>query len=300
MIKLKYQAHVSNFGWLDPVEDGNIAGTVGQSLPLEAVRITSYDVPGLGISGFAHVSNIGWNEAPIIQGQDVGTTGINQHIEAVKFELFGDEANNYTLWYRLHVANFGFLPWVHNGEISGTVGGNNQAEAIQMILVHNNENFWPANDYPDAFIDLTPQNPPIQNAPSIIDIAQSTVGYITGTHDDSVFGRRLAGANAGDWCCFAVVCWALDAGLNVPITGSCPYMYQWALNTGRFTLEPQPGYFVLFDFNGNGTPDHIGVVKTVYSQFDIDSIEGNTDQGAGVGVYECQRSSGILGYINPF
>lgn len=300
MIDLNYQAHVSNCGWLNIVKNGNIAGTVGMNLPLEAIRITGYNVPGLGISGFAHVQDIGWNEAPITQGGDIGTTGLGKHIEAVKFELFGDEAKNYTLWYRLHVANFGFLPWVHQDEISGTVGGNNQAEAIQMILVRNDENFYPAVDTNTPFIDLTPQNPPVQNAPNVLDIARSNIGYITGTSEDSAFGRRIAGVNAGDWCCYFVVCCSLDAGLNVPITGYVPTMYEWAAENGRFTYNPQPGYYVLFDFNQNGTPDHIGFVETVNGDGSIYSIEGNTDQGSGTGVYRVYRDSYILGFVNPF
>jgi YD repeat-containing protein len=34
-----YQANVQNLGWTDPVEDGAIAGTTGQGLQMEALRI---------------------------------------------------------------------------------------------------------------------------------------------------------------------------------------------------------------------------------------------------------------------
>lgn len=296
---ITYKAHVADLGWLDLVDDGKIAGTVGQNRPLEAFQITNVDIPEVGVQAFALVQDLGWSSGNI-QTEDVGTTGLGKHIEAVKMGLFGARADEYDIWYRCHVQDYGWFNWSCNGAINGTEGGNRQLEAIQIEIHPKSEGFSPRVDYDGEYINLTPQNPPQAEKPNILDIARSHIGYITGTSSDSEFGRRIAGANAGDWCCYAVVCWALDAGLNVPITGYVPTMKDWAVDNGRWVGDPQPGYFVLFDFNGNGTPDHIGIVEEVHSSNCVTSIEGNTDQGSGIGVYRVYRDYGILGYVNPF
>ena len=303
MANISYKAHCGGLDWLGEVSNGAIAGTVGVSVPLEAFRITGLDVPNLGIHAFAHVQDIGWSSGNILN-EDVGTTGKAKHIEAVKIGLIGPEANNYDIWYRLHVRNLGWMEWSCNGAVNGTEGGNLQAEAIQIELHAKSEKFNPRVDYQAEYVNLTPQNPPQPQAPNIVDIARSYLGYLSYSEDDSAFGRRLAGANAGNWCCFYVVCCAIDAGLNIPITGSCPQIQAWAENTGRLVGDPQPGFFVLYDFGGgeydepNGTADHIGIVDTVYSSGHVLADEGNT--GSPVGVYQKDRSSHILGYVNPF
>ena len=50
-------AHVQNKGWIGPFTNGQIAGTVGQSLRLEAVKITASG--GRHICYQAHVQNVG-------------------------------------------------------------------------------------------------------------------------------------------------------------------------------------------------------------------------------------------------
>ena len=296
---ISYKAHISNYGWMPPVFDNMIAGTVGASIPLEAFQIDDLGEAGVGVQAFAHVQDLGWSSGNIL-GEPVGSTGLGKHIEAVKLGLIGENADKFDIWYRLHLANFGWLEWSKNGELNGTVGGNVQAEAIQIQFHAKSDNITPQVDSDFTYKDLTPQNPPVSNAPNILDRARQDLGYITGTSEDSVFGRRIAGEMAGDWCCYAVVCWALDAGLNVPVTGYVPTMKSWAEENGRWTGNPQPGYFVLFDFNGNGTPDHIGIVEEVHASDCVTSIEGNTDQGSGIGVYRVYRDYGILGYVNPF
>lgn len=294
MQHIEYMAHCTDLGWTDPVPDGSIAGTVGQNRPIEAIRITSYQIENTAIQGYAHVQDIGWNDQPIPQTQDVGTTGLGKHIEAVKFELVGDHASEYTLWYRLHVQNLGFMAWSRNGEVNGTVGGGLAAEAIQMVLVRNDENFWNGTDFSDPFVDLTPKPQPVNKAEDVLYHAQSWVGYISeGGSDYSVFGE-------GDWCCKFVRGIYHALGLSFPETDWVPTVVDWAIQNGRWSSTPQPGYAVIFDFNQNGTGDHIGFVKEVYSSNHVLTIEGNTDQGNGIGVYNVDRGSYILGYVNPF
>lgn len=291
-MSIKYQVHAQDIGWMGEVTDGAIAGTVGQSRQLEAFRILDVGVPNLGVHAFAHVENCGWSAGNILN-EDVGSTGLGLHIEAIKIGLIGEEAGNYDIWYRCHVADFGWLNWSSNGAENGTIGGNKQIEAIQIELHHKSEGFNPTVNRIENYMNLTPQNPPQPQAPNILDVARSHLGYLSYSEEDSAFGRRLVGVNAGNWCCYYVVCCALDAGLNVPITGYCPTLMEWSQDNGRWTGNPQAGDLVLYDWDGNGVPNHIGIVEEVYSSNHVLAIEGNT--GNPTGVYRKDRDYDILG-----
>lgn len=298
---IKYQAHCADLGWLPEVEDNRIAGTVGANRQLEAIRVNSLNLANSGLDIRVHVQDLGWSGQNVV-GQDAGTTGLGKHVEAILIGITGDAYNTHDIWYRCHVQDYGWLDWSCNGAINGTVGGNKQVEAVQIDIHDKNEGFDPRVATDTEFIDLTPQLPPpapaIDYRANIINIAASHLGYAPGTSSDSVFGRRIDGVNAGDWCCYFAVCCALDAGIAVPVTGYCPYILDWARESGRFTGNPEPGFFVLYDFNGNGVPDHIGIVQEVYASDHVLAIEGNT--GDPIGVYQKDRDWGILGYVNIF
>ena len=64
-------------------------------------------------------------------------------------------------------------------------------------------------------------------------------------------------------------------------TAGCPTMGDYAIKKkmnvswgGR-----KRGDIVLFDFNNNGTSDHIGIVVSVNSDGSITTVEGNTGSG---------------------
>lgn len=291
MQTLKYQVHISNEGWKDPVKDGEIAGTVGQGKPVEALRIVDMDIPGLGIVGYAKIQDYpDWSYGNI-QGEDIGSTGLNKHLEAIKLGLFGEKANDYQLWYRVHVQNIGFMDWVRNGEVAGTEGGNLQIEAIQIILCRTDENIWLASNTLEPYRKIEQPKPaPVDKTEELIAQARSYLGYISGTSEHSIFGE-------GDYCCHYVRTVCNNVGVEFPNTGWVPDVMDWAMETGRWTGNPERGYAVLFDFNGNGTPDHIGFVQVPYASDHCLTIEGNTDQGNGIGVYEVDRDWGILGYV---
>lgn len=313
--KIKYMAHVAGDGWQTEVEDGAIAGTVGRSQALECFRITGGLPEGVGVHAFAHVQDLGWS-AGNIQGEDVGSTGLGKHIEAVKMGLFGENADKYTIWYRLHVADRGFLDWCRDGELNGTVGGNVQAEAIQIILRRKDENFWPASNQLYAFEDLTEYMRSLREAAAaanresedskrarVIARAQSELGYTSGTSEDSKYGRKYSGAYAGSWCAFFVMSCFDDEGLKdaIPFSSYCPTIVDTAKKWGTWhaagTYTPKTGDLVLYDFNYNNVSDHVGIVESVPYNGAVYAIEGNT--GSPVGVYRKLRTSGILGYVTP-
>ena len=290
MQHISYQVHVSNKGWMDPVKDGEIAGTCGRNLAVECLRIVGMNIPGLGINGFAHVQDIGWSNGNI-QGEDIGSTGLNKHIEAIKLDLFGDKAKDYQLWYRVHVQDIGFMDWVRQGEVAGTTGGNKQIEAIQIILAKASENIWLASNTTEPYRKIErPKPQPVDKTEALLNQARSYLGYASGSSEYSIFGE-------GNWCCHFVRTCCNNVGIEFPNTAWVPDVEEWAKETGRWLGAPERGCAVLFDFNGNRTPDHIGIVEEVYGVFDILSIEGNTSGSDGIGVYRKNRSDGIDGYV---
>ena len=132
-----YQSHVQNYGDQGVVSNGATSGTEGQSLRLEYVNVCLTNASG-GIKIATHISCIGWknyNSANAGSWVGSGTKGQSLAIEAVKFELFGDVANNYNIVYRIHSQNLGWGNWVQNGAEAGTTGRGLRAEAIQIKLV---------------------------------------------------------------------------------------------------------------------------------------------------------------------
>ena len=133
--ELNYQAHVSNIGWQTEVKEGEIAGTTGKSLAVEALRLNMVLPEGTegGIEYAAHVSNIGWQKS-VQNGEIAGTTGKSKSIEAIKINLTGDIAEKYDVYYRVHSANFGWLGWAKNGEYAGSAGYARAVEALEIRL----------------------------------------------------------------------------------------------------------------------------------------------------------------------
>ncbi|MEB8140842.1 hypothetical protein NGH76_12190, partial [Enterococcus faecalis] len=60
---VNYQTHVQNIGWQGVVKNGEIAGTSGKNLQLEAIKINLSDAALAGnIEYSTHIQNIGWQD----------------------------------------------------------------------------------------------------------------------------------------------------------------------------------------------------------------------------------------------
>lgn len=131
---IKYQTHVQNIGWQGEKADGEMSGTTGQSLRLEAIKIQlSGSIDG-GIVYKTHVQDYGWQNF-MANGQASGTSGQSKRLEAIQMQLTGNAMNQYDLYYRVHAQNFGWLGWAKNGESAGTAGYSYRLEGIQIVLV---------------------------------------------------------------------------------------------------------------------------------------------------------------------
>lgn len=90
-VNIQYRVHVQNEGWMDPVENGDFAGTEGKSQQIEAIEINLVDDEGDAAVGYSvqykgHIQNIGdtvWFE----DGQQLGTVGSFLRLEALEVKI---------------------------------------------------------------------------------------------------------------------------------------------------------------------------------------------------------------------
>ena len=131
---ITYQTHVQNIGWQAEKADGEVSGTSGQSLRLEAIKIKLGSSIDGGLTYATHVQDIGW-QSFVSNGQLSGTAGQSKRLEAIKINLTGNATKQYDIYYRVHAQNFGWLGWAKNGQSAGTAGYSYRLEAIQIVLV---------------------------------------------------------------------------------------------------------------------------------------------------------------------
>jgi uncharacterized protein YjdB len=163
-LSVSYQSHVQNIGWQDYVSDGELAGTTGQGLRLEAIRIKllNNNLNG-GIVYQTHVQNIGWQDN-VNDGELSGTTGQGLRLEAIRIKLTGELADKYDIYYQVHVQNYGWLGWTKNGESAGSAGYGYRLEGIKIQLVSKGDSFDTGSE--QAFLEHPPviySNAHVQN-----------------------------------------------------------------------------------------------------------------------------------------
>lgn len=86
---VKTQVHTNSIGWLDPVDNGVFAGTMGQNRPLESIRLSLYGdetLPSKFSIRYKVYQNGLWTEWSY-NGEDAGITGRNLPIQAVQIEI---------------------------------------------------------------------------------------------------------------------------------------------------------------------------------------------------------------------
>lgn len=133
-VGVKYQTNVQSSGWGELVNNGQIAGTTGQALRLEAIKIIlDNPQPNMKVKYQAHVQNIGWQN-PVYDGDISGSVGQDLRVEAVKISLEGAPAG-YHILYQAHVQGIGWQNWVQDGDVSGTTGQSLRVEALRIKII---------------------------------------------------------------------------------------------------------------------------------------------------------------------
>lgn len=136
---LSSTAHVSNIGWMSPTTEGEITGTVGMANSVEAIQV-QLDHPDYDgtIEYQSYVHGIGWEKNWHRDNEMSGTTGQGRYLEAIRFRLTDQMAENYNVYYQTHVANVGWMDWACNGNDAGTIGYDNSIEAVRIMLEKKN------------------------------------------------------------------------------------------------------------------------------------------------------------------
>lgn len=149
----------------------------------------------------------------------------------------------------------------------------------------------------------------------VVEIASKEVGY-TGSSSYSKYGEWYG--YQGGWCTIFVL-WCYNKAGNsydvklygniIPNGGNCNSMISWFSNKGRYHkassgYTPKPGDLVFFDWSGNGSSQHVGIVDYV-SGSTIHTIEGNCSGKVKAREYTKKGSkpynnvSAIMGYGEP-
>lgn len=132
---LTYQTHVQNQGWQSVCSEGDMSGTSGKNLQLEAIKIyLNSNTLGGTIQYRTHVQNKGW-QGWVSSGALSGTSGKSLRLEAIQIRLTGGVSSKYRLRYRVHVQNEGWQSWKYDSETAGTSGKSLRLEAIEIRMV---------------------------------------------------------------------------------------------------------------------------------------------------------------------
>ena len=128
-----YQAKPMGGGWISATEP-NPAGTVGESLALEQLRVST---SGMTVEYRVHSGNVGWMSY-VSNNATTGTAG--RQIEAVQIRLVN--APGWNIFYRVHMKDLGWGNWVSNNSIAGTTGQNRRIEAIEIYVTNHSCTFY--------------------------------------------------------------------------------------------------------------------------------------------------------------
>ncbi len=179
---LQYQAQVQNEGWTNSlsrgkVNNGQVSGTIMKNQRLEALKISlpsnlaAQGWCGTGaIEARAHVQNVGWQawqSASRGGSLTIGTEGKGLRMEAFEVRLTGGLQTNFSVEYRAHVQDKGWMSWVKSGATAGTSGQGLRVEAVQIRLIAKNPSAALPTD-----CSGTPVNGVYQNYPDVLDTHQ--------------------------------------------------------------------------------------------------------------------------------
>lgn len=126
---IEYRVHGEGYGWQGWKKDGETAGTVGQSLRIEAIEVRL--VAKASIAYRAHVATIGW-QGYAYNGATAGTTGRGLQMEALELRLDGAGGG---IVANSHVQNIGWVGETSGARVStGTSGQGLRMEAVYLKL----------------------------------------------------------------------------------------------------------------------------------------------------------------------
>lgn len=118
---ITYMAHVQNIGWQESKSNGELSGTTGQGLRIEAILINA----DINIQYRVHMQDKGWSEY-VPNGCIAGTVGESRRIEAIEIISSSKE-----IIAQAHIENEGWLAESRGTHIKiGTEGRGLRLEAL--------------------------------------------------------------------------------------------------------------------------------------------------------------------------
>jgi uncharacterized protein YjdB len=137
---ISYQAYVQSAGWQNMVNDGILAGTIGQDKRLEAIKIWNPSVGGQ-VCYQAYVQDIGWQGLQC-NGGLAGTTGAAKRMQALTI-WYNNAPFGSSLQFRGHMANTGWEPIKNSGSTIGTANGAVvRIEGVELNVWHGQQLYW--------------------------------------------------------------------------------------------------------------------------------------------------------------
>ena len=121
------------------------------------------------------------------------------------------------------------------------------------------------------------------------------------------YRTATAGSGVGPWCAYFTSWVAQQAGVPVGANGAglgyVPTVRQWAEQTGRYipggSAPPQVGDLVVFERNGDGVLDHIGIVTGTRPDGGIETVEGNSSNKVSARSYGPDGYAGLVRLAAP-
>lgn len=119
-------------GWQDTKKDGSTSGTVGQSGRIDLVRASLVEAGESGIRYSVCSSANAWQQW---ESNDAEAGKSGENLTALRFELTGILSEHYDVWYRVHIAKFGWLGWTKNGNSAGSDSAITPIEAFEIRIL---------------------------------------------------------------------------------------------------------------------------------------------------------------------
>lgn len=191
----------------------------------------------------------------------------------------------------------GFISWA-----ADKYGGYSMAAATEYAEMMAERNGWKSYgdvDYVDHVLRYYPYGryTYASGGGAIVEIAKSQVGNVGGRP----YWKWYGFSDHVDWCaCF--VSWCADqcgqiTDGSIPKFSYCPDGVRWFKEKGRWkgrSSSPEPGMIIFFDWDGNGTAEHVGIVEK-YENGMVYTIEGNSGDACRERCYTV-KSQWIMGY----
>lgn len=133
---ISYSAHVQDIGWQSSVSNNMTSGTTGMNKKVEAIKIANNTYSPYDIEYTTYSKVNGWSDVSK-NGEISGTTGQNIPLTNMCIAIKDKEDRKYfagyDVYYRVHVSDYGWRPWVRNGSLANDTDKTIEAFEIKMV-----------------------------------------------------------------------------------------------------------------------------------------------------------------------